>query len=456
MTPLATLEAWHALRQSRDLAHRFPGFRTVSPSDEGPLSERVADVVRPDRMRELVEAARNGGARGPLRLATPAWIRLATARLDDEVRARCDEALSPWAGDVDAFLAAEDDPAERSAIAVRHARQWDRLRAAREELAGARDAAAREVGAEDLLALRVLGCEPGAEARVGAYERGFMEPLDGAIGEAVRERRRRDGDDPSAPMRAEDVPAMAWLAPWRRRLAAPAIATVLRRLGGTIGPVSGDDGALLEAVATPPPRAEAFERVRPRPVVVLGSWGGPLGLARTLDAFGRAQRAAFCARAWASEASASGDPAFDVAAGVLLRRLGTSQTCLAEAGIRPEADMLQALRLEEAIAPRAAWARAAGNERRASGRPETPGAGAWRFRREGDDSDAVLRGTTYAVLVEERVMTRWGRGWFFDRRAGAYLRDLWAGEAGESPESMAEACGLGTMDPSPLLERYRP
>jgi hypothetical protein len=63
---------------------------------------------------------------------------------------------------------------------------------------------------------------------------------------------------------------------------------------------------------------------------------------------------------------------------------------------------------------------------------------------------------TLAALVEERLLTRHGSRWFLDRSAATALQEWWEAEPGETAESMAAASDVGTIEPTPLLDRYRP
>ena len=69
---------------------------------------------------------------------------------------------------------------------------------------------------------------------------------------------------------------------------------------------------------------------------------------------------------------------------------------------------------------------------------------------------AMLRGTVYGLLLEERLMTRFGRGWFRSEAARDDLREIWDAEPGQTAESMAASLDLGTIDAAPMLDRCRP
>jgi hypothetical protein len=68
----------------------------------------------------------------------------------------------------------------------------------------------------------------------------------------------------------------------------------------------------------------------------------------------------------------------------------------------------------------------------------------------------LLRGEVLGVLLEDAVMTRFGRGWFENRAAGRFLQEIWEADPEETAESMASSLGLGTIDPAPILDMFRP
>jgi hypothetical protein len=86
---------------------------------------------------------------------------------------------------------------------------------------------------------------------------------------------------------------------------------------------------------------------------------------------------------------------------------------------------------------------------RFAGRPRSPA------ERPPEDGWGYLRGAMLAALLEERLMSRFGRAWFDAPAAGTYLQELWASGPDGTPESVASSWGLGTMDSSPLLESFR-
>jgi hypothetical protein len=67
-----------------------------------------------------------------------------------------------------------------------------------------------------------------------------------------------------------------------------------------------------------------------------------------------------------------------------------------------------------------------------------------------------LRGTILGLLLEERLRTRHGRCWIAERRAAEFLGEVWEAEPHDTAESMAASLGVGTIEPTPLLDGCRP
>lgn len=402
---------------------------------DGPVRERALESLRPASIAALLAAGER--SRGALRVAAPLYLRRAASDLERTYRARRAEALAPWQGDVDAALAAEPDPAERHAIAGRFRDATERLMKLREERDAARDEGARRAGARDARALRLAGREPEAAGAADEVERGFVGPTDDALASAVRERARGAGLG-GGPITPEDVPRMSWL-PDRRELLGPSgVRGVLRDLAAGLG---------LDA--------------EPRPA---STWGGPRALRDALSAFGPAARARFVGVTRGRAARATCDPAFTFAAEALFSGILASRSGLRASGLPDDEALLSEIRLEKLIEARQAWAVLASEDApdrraalllRAGGRPLAPG------EKDGLDHDerdpaARLAGISFAILLEERLRTRFGHAWFTRPEAGAYLRDLWAAEPDATPRVMAGDLALGTMDSAPLLEACQP
>ena len=400
----------------------------------GPARERVEDALRPEAVAAVLERA-NGSIRerAEARLVVRHYLR---GPLDDRLRAERREAASPWNGRVDASLAAEDDPERRRTIADEFAARLRRLERLAEERDGARDEAARRAGVPDARALLARLRDPDAVLGADEVERGFVEPTDAAVEDAVRSWARREGLRDGIVV-AADVPRMAWLAGFSSWLPEVAAGPVVRRIASD-----------LRLAGAPPADG-------PR---------GAKGVVDALDALGRSLHATFLEEARGTHAPALADPAFGLAAGALFRGLVATRPGLRAAGLPEDDLLLEALRLERLIETRRAWGelrepfdRSGRHQmaRRTGGRPFSP------QEAEGADfdpgtGDAALTGRIFAALVEERLKTRFGHAWFARHDAGTYLRDLWAAEVEETPRRMAEALALGTMDSAPLIESCMP
>ena len=169
-----------------------------------------------------------------------------------------------------------------------------------------------------------------------------------------------------------------------------------------------------------------------------------------------------------------GDPAFAVASRVLFRRLASNEAFRGAVGLEGPEDLAVDLRLEEALAPRISWtylllairseSSPAGSSssvapdealRRATGRIADPLRSG--LRDASDPSGAAeLRGTVLGLLMEERLLCAVGRDWFTSRNARRILNEAWEAERQETAESVASALDLGTIEPTPILDRCRP
>jgi hypothetical protein len=69
---------------------------------------------------------------------------------------------------------------------------------------------------------------------------------------------------------------------------------------------------------------------------------------------------------------------------------------------------------------------------------------------------AAVRGYILALAYEERLLTRFGRGWFFEREAGRMLRKWWESEPDLTAAEMASDLGVYRMEATPILDRCRP
>ncbi|HEX4825482.1 MAG TPA: hypothetical protein VFV19_14360 [Candidatus Polarisedimenticolaceae bacterium] len=391
----------------------------------GPARERVEDALRPSAVAAAVaRAAGSPEERAEARLAVHHYLK---GPLEERLRA-----ARPHPG-VDAALAAEEDPVLRRAIAFEHASRLGRLEGLVSERDAARDEAARLAGAEDARTLVLALRDPEAVAGADEAERGFVAPTDAAVEEAVHAWALREGLDE---VTAADAPRMAFLADRSRRAPDVPAGPFVRRVA--------DDLKLRGAVA--------------------GGGSGPTAIALALDALGRSLHATFLREARGPRAVALADPAFEVAAGSLFRGLLATAAGLRAAGLPDDPAVLQALRVEKLVETRRAWgelrsaARPAERRvlgRRTGGRPLSPEEAETADLDLGP-GDASLTGRMFAALLEERLRTRFGNGWFARSEAGTYLRDLWAAEVEATPRRMAEALALGTMDSAPLIESCSP
>lgn len=466
MRAIEDLILWRSAATVRDLRRRHPSIVLHAEQADPALLERVSDALRPAAIAEARQRAASGAAseRARLRLIAGAYLATAAPELDEEWASLRSRLLAPWRGEVDAALAAEDDPAVRGAIASRFSEAIDRLAPLEAERGGARDEAARRAGAADAATLARAGRDPEAEVFREEIEKGFIAPLDEYVAVAAQDRWRRAGIAPAS-ARDEDVPRLSWF-PVRRELLPPAaLMSFVRRLGAGLGLDPDARGVQIVAVERPAAATLLEESIAPRPVLVPGTWGGARGLLDAFEATGRGIRIAFLREVRGASAAALADPAYAEASGALFRQLAASIDGARSAGLPGDETLIDDLRLERTIEARSAWASLASEGRatsdgrrlfaRAAGRPPAPGA-AEAAAHDGRDADARLRGEALAVLLGERLMTRFGRAWFTLREAGAFLKDFWTAEPDESPRAMAAALGLGTMDSSPLLEAHRP
>jgi len=470
MNSLADVAAWRARCATLEFSEAHPGISIEPHADRPTLRDHVTDALRVENLRALVASAANptdapaaAAARMALRICIPAYLDAQAPDLEERCRAQRRSASALWAGDVDAALAQEADPARRRALDADFRDACDRLARGESERLAARDEGARRIGASDARSLRRCARAPGAPEAADEVERGFIAPLDDAVARAVQERwRALRGRVPDAPERC-DVPVMSRLTDRRPLFPARHVNGVLRRLGAALRLDPDAGGCRIETLAPAPANTEVHESIAPRAIIVVGSWGGPAGLADALDAFGRAARATFLMAVRGPDAPWRVDPAYAMSAATLFRRIAESPMGPLFAS-NPNDEARGELRLETLIAARRAWdALRAENDApeaarlaslRAGGRPLAPGE-AEVAERDEEDAWGRLRGLIFGLLVEERLLSRFGWAWFTLPEAGSLLRELWASEPDGDAGSMASALGLGTMDSAPLLEAFR-
>jgi len=469
------MAAWRESRAAIRLRALDPAL-DIPPTDPD-LESRVADRLRPDEVGSLFRAA-SDRSRGPdgepsrsrFRSVAGEYLDLpddaAAAEIVDR-RARAD----PPDGGFEVAVIRADAPEERARICDGWSELERSIDDAEQERSRTRDDAARRAGAAGAFSFLAAAEVGDLGDLLERFRRGAIEPLDSRLRTAVSHRFREARLPALAADSVADWVALAALADHREQLPRP----VIRRALLQVGSISGADPDAYG------PRIVEDDRIpwpdplgtTPRTAVVLGAIDGPLALARSLGALGQAIRLGFL-RTHRGPVARFVDPAFAVACGVLFRRLVLSRTFPTEIGVRIDAAALSALRLEEAVAPRLAWAylqvaydssRRAGSapDRRrieetvehATQRPASPAELAT-ARSCTPTGAAVLRGTVLGILTEEYLRTRFGREWYLERRAVSCLREGWEAEPENTAESMAAARGIGTIEPTPILDGCRP
>jgi hypothetical protein len=469
------MAAWRESRAAirvRDLAASLD-----LPQIDPDLESRVADRVRTAEVAELFRAAADRSGRTD---GEPSRSRF---------RAVASEYLDRPGGDASAEIAERrvraDPPDGGFEVAVIQARaperrarlyeEWSELERsiddAEQDRSRNRDDAARDAGAAGAFSFLAAAEVGDLDDLLERFRRIAIEPLDSRVRTAVGRRFREARLPALTANSAADWVALAALADHGEQIPRPAIRRALHEVRSIPGAEADESGPrLVQDDQTPWP--DSLGTI-PRPAVALGAIEGPLALALSLGAFGQAIRLGFL-RAHRGPVAHFVDPAFAVACGVLFRRLVLSRTFPNEIGIRIDPAALSALRLEEAVAPRLAWAylqvaydrsdhagsapdrrRIEETVERATQRPVSPAEVAT-ARACTPAGSAVLRGTVLGILTEEHLQTRFGREWYLERRAVSCLREGWEAEPENTAESMAAAQGIGTIEPTPILDGCRP
>jgi hypothetical protein len=473
---LEDLLAWKARRDGARLRALAPQPGDPAATDEErSRDERLRDRLRSSLVRDAAAAALGAPpgpagerAREPIRLLLAPFLDFRTRDAEREflrIRRELDEPEGGFA----AAIRGEEGFAARAALQRRWERADAQLERARRERFAAREDAAREVGAQDLPQL-LGGAHPVPGAVVVAdVERVAIAPRDSLLASRARERGGRFRHDRAGPPDGWEAPLLAGLAEHRRVLDERAIVRTVAAVGSALGLDPNGRGPSIRRSRAAESDAESLESAPVRPAVILSGWGGPAGLAAALGAFGRAARAAMHRESGRGMAVSAADPALGFAAEHLFRRLILSSRFGSWAGLEPDDDRSASVRFEETVALRIAWAladlalrRARGAEERvfetlerAAGRPASLDlvARTW----EADPGGAsALRGASLAVLVEERLRTRWGNLWFLERGSRIFLREMTEAESAGTAECMATDLELGTMDASLLADGYRP
>jgi hypothetical protein len=455
------------LNQRERFLRLVPGAAPLHPPpieiDTHALGERLDERLHPESVGEAWSAASNAteGREGEperrrLRAIAPPFLARAAAPVDREIGCLVAEA-GERPVDFPFRLERETDPERREAILRRwHELEARLVRPRRERL----DACADRVDAAGAASLGefVEALHPVSSRDVcERFGGGAIAPLDAAIAEAAVE---RYGGKPVKGVRDEaTLPSPELLPEHAGLLDARRVRNILDALPVAAG--FGRPAPRVLPAEVPDGFGAALPLATATGALIVGEWPGPGGLGRGLADYGSCLHA--------GRAAAWGDPAFEAAARVLFRRLLLSRPFLEWAGIEPESRLCAALRLEEAVAVREAWSYLylaleakipAPHEAdevllRATGRPPDPGRAARVLDRDRSGA-AVLRGTVLALLVEERLLSRYGWSWFRERAAGLWLAGCLEGEAGETAESMSTASDLGTIEPTPILDRCRP
>ena len=151
---------------------------------DGPLRERLEDLLVADRVGTAFAAAGQGGEpeRRRLRALAGAWLDRAAAEPAAELEAR-----EP---DPEPRLAEEPDPAVRRRLYGMRVDALARLASLDGEWVATRTEAAEQAGAGSVTELLSAGQPVPPAETAAAFARGAIEPLDDIVAAATRERRR--------------------------------------------------------------------------------------------------------------------------------------------------------------------------------------------------------------------------------------------------------------------------
>lgn len=431
---------------ARDLAEGLARASAAWPSGTEvlpqPERERLADLIRPESVREALEAA-HGGRDGPageearrrLRLLIPAYLAEAAGELRRESSREHGLSLgerasrlaeASWAPDPAvrerAFGDLVEDSARRLVFEVEQRAIFDR--------------AAARAGAADARAFLDATAPVPPGAFLERAERAAIAPLDEAVARgAVLRRRRSPWCSGDRPLPLEDA-FLQRLADRAGLYPAAVVHAAVRVVARAIGGKEKAGGS--------------EER------------GGPAGLVLAFRALGFRLHAATSVRLGVPPGA---DPAFGYAWGELFARVAARKKGLDRLVPPIDEESRRDVAFETALVPRRMWARGSGSppwepqqilrEERASGRP-TSSAHRIADARAPVERSAPLRGTLLALHLEERLLSLFGYAFWEARGARRLLDEIGEGERGETAESVAAALGAGTMDASPILDAYRP
>lgn len=430
----------------RDETERLARAWAVWPSgiEALPETERewIADRLRPESVRETIEAALGappGGAgerdRRRLRLVIPPYLAQAAAefrKAPDRGYAISFEERAQWLADA----SWEADPAVRERAVSRLVEDAERRREFEAEQRARFDRAAVRAGAADARSLFDGSAPSSPGIFLERAERAAIAPLDAAVARGALLRRRRSPWCLGDRAVAAEAPFLERLGDRAALLRASAVRAAVRQIERAVG--RGGTGADLE------------------------TRGGPGGLLLAFRGLGRSLHRAISGRLGVEPGS---DPAFGFAWEALFARVAARGKGLERLVPPLDEDVRRDVAFESALTPRRMWARGFGSlawetdqvrrEERASGRP---GSAAFRIPslRPPVERSAPLRGTLLAVHLEERLLGQFGYAFWESKRARAFLEEIGEAERGETVDSVAAALGAGTMDPSPIVDVYRP
>ena len=465
---------------SRYLARRHENrFAELCGLTEQPLerelSERIEDLVRPDRVAAVWKRARaapRGAAGEParrlLRGVLPPFFNRATSAPSAELRERCAHESAP-AGGFRSALARCLDPDERGALFGRWDEACDRLRPALDAVRHERNEAAQRAGAASAVELVEATWAASEEPWIEPFERDAIEPLDDELSSALRARYARLGSAFRGD--AADGPWIEAGEPERDRVPPSLLRGILVRVAAFPGREASVAGPVIDLPARLPERPAWCAPEHGRPRMATGQSSGASGLHLALDLLGRALRFEFLSRLGGGSQVRDrlADRACAAAAGTLYRRLAGCPRFRREMGLDEGRALGADLALQEALVPRRLWAYLHSMQNgiepwsesftalfeRAEGLPPAPDR---RVRAASAEPRALdeLRGTVYGLLLEEHLRTRFGRDWWSSGSAVGWLREVWEAEPSSTVEERAAACGLGTMEAAPVADACRP
>ena len=434
--------------------------------DASVATERLQDALRAEPVRTVLERARLAG-RARLRWLVIPYLDLSARPADREARVRWSRCADRDGGFAQHALSAAS-PSERESVRRRWTRAVDELDDCLEQRLLDAERAAVRAGASDVPELLRGPRESSDGELLGKRaERVWIAPSDDRVLREARDRlaraERRLGplDEGLADTILARLADCNDVGPepggWRG---------IVRRIGSGLGFDPDGRGPRLDAGLVSGWDVPVWALAPERPRLALGeSVRGPGGGRAALAALGSALRATWIRARHGDQALLGIDPACRSAAQTLFARLVGCERFADWAGVPRRDSWIADVRFEQEIEVRRWWARggawlaeagapAGESWRRATGRADPPDARLLAARWDVDPLDR-LRGSSYAVLLEERLRSRWGRAWFADRGAGRWLAEVWDAEALEGPEIVADSWGLGRMDAAPLIEGYR-